>query len=69
MGGKILEYEAKTILKQGISLGRTRGFNTGKLEAYISLIHDGLLTIPEAAKRLEMDEKELKEYMRSFDAV
>lgn len=55
MGGKILEYEAKTILKRGISEGR--------MEAYIGLIKDGILSISEAAKRLEMKEEELKKYL------
>lgn len=55
MGGKILEYEAKAILKRGISEGR--------IEAYIGLIKDGILSISEAAKRLEMKEEELKKYL------
>ena len=55
MGGKILEYEAKTILKRGICEGR--------IEAYIGLIKDGILSISEAAKRLEMKEEELKKYL------
>ena len=55
MGGKILEYEAKTILKSGISEGR--------MEAYIGLIKDGILSISEAAKRFEMKEEELKKYL------
>jgi hypothetical protein len=32
MGGKVLEYEAKTILNQGISLGFTRGRSEGLRE-------------------------------------
>jgi flagellar biosynthesis/type III secretory pathway protein FliH len=32
MGGKVLEYEAKTILNQGISLGFTRGRSEGRDE-------------------------------------
>lgn len=32
MGGKVLEYEAKTILKQGIEVGREEGEKWGKLE-------------------------------------
>jgi len=55
MGGKILEYEAKTILKRGIS--------QGKLEAYIQLIKEGLLCLAEAAKHLNMSEEELKKYL------
>lgn len=59
MGGKILEYEAKTILNRGISEGRVEG----KIEAYIGLIKDGILSISESAKRLEMKEEELKKYL------
>jgi hypothetical protein len=32
MGGKVLEYEAKAILNQGISLGFTRGRSEGRNE-------------------------------------
>jgi predicted transposase YdaD len=32
MGGKVLEYEAKTILNQGISLGFIRGRSEGRDE-------------------------------------
>lgn len=59
MGGKILEYEAKTILKRGILEGRIEG----RMEAYIGLIKDGILSISEAAKRLDMKEEELKKYL------
>ncbi|MGN0354986.1 MAG: hypothetical protein ACI4EI_07910 [Muricoprocola sp.] len=59
MGGKILEYEAKTILKRGILEGRIEG----RMEAYIGLIKDGILSISEAAKRLDIKEEELKKYL------
>ena len=59
MGGKILEYEAKTILNRGISEGRVEG----RIEAYIGLIKDGILSISESARRLEMKEEELKKYL------
>ena len=51
MGGQILDYEAKEILRNG------------KLQAYIELVKDGLITISEAAKRLDMDETEFKKYL------
>ena len=54
MGGKVLEYEAKTILRKGIKVG--------KIEAYHELVNDGLLSIEEAAKRVDMSVDEfLKE--------
>ncbi|MDO4302550.1 MAG: hypothetical protein Q4D94_01430 [Bacillota bacterium] len=55
MGGKVLEYEAKTILNKGISQGR--------IETYRELIHDGFITFAEAARRLHMEESELMDYV------
>lgn len=49
MGGKVLEYEAKTILRKG------------KTEAYLELVKDGLLSIEEAAKRADMTVEEFQE--------
>lgn len=63
MGGKILDYEAKDILNRGKAEGRAEGLIQGKLEVYIDLIRDGLLNISEAAKRLNMEETELKKYL------
>lgn len=54
MGGKVLEYEAKTIRNEGISQGR--------IETYIELLNDGLITLKEAAKRLNISEEDLAEY-------
>ena len=59
MRGKILEYEAKTILQRGIREGKIEG----KIEGYVELVRDGLLTVEEAAKRLGMKEEELKKYL------
>ncbi len=55
MGGKVLEYEAKTILNKGISQGR--------IETYRELICDSLITFAEAARRLQMEESELMDYV------
>jgi hypothetical protein len=41
MGGKILEYEAKTLRNEGIVLGREKGRAQGKYEAVTSLIELG----------------------------
>ena len=59
MGGKILEYEAKTILQRGIQ----EGLQEGRIRSYVELVKDGLLPIEEAAKRLNMKEEELKKYL------
>ena len=73
MGGKILEYEAKTILQRGIQEGRLAGIQEGKkvglqegrIKSYIELVKDGLLPIEEAAKRLNMKEEDLKKYLEA----
>ena len=67
MGGKILEYEAKTILQRGIQegrqVGRQEGIQEGRLESYAELVKDGILPVEEAAKRLHMKVEELKKYL------
>ena len=67
MGGKILDYEAKDILRKGIQqgeeIGRQQGEKLGKLHAFIDLIKDGLISITEAAKRLNMDVSELEKHL------
>ena len=65
MGGKILEYEAKTILQRGIQEGKQAGIQEGRLKSYVELVKDGLLPIEEAAKRLNMKEEELKKYLEA----
>ena len=59
MGGKVLEYEAKTILRKGIK--------AGKIEAYHELIKDGLLSIEEAAKRVDMTVEEFQEELKQMN--
>ena len=58
MGGKVLEYEAKDILRKGIS--------QGQFQTLADLVRDGLLSISNAAERLDISvedfEKKLKEY-------
>lgn len=56
MGGKVLEYEAKDILRKGIQVGT----KVGKLEAFFELVKDNLLTIEEAAKRVNMTVEEFQ---------
>jgi hypothetical protein len=58
MVGKVLEYEAKTILqegrKEGLKEGQKEGRKDGKMEALVELVRDGLLSISEASRRLGM---------------
>lgn len=60
MGGKVLEYEAKDILRKGIKEGIEVGTKTGKFEAYLELVKDGLLSMEEASKRVEMTIEEFE---------
>ena len=68
VGGKILEYEAKDILRRGISQGLSQGWREGEKEGIrkgelnmcIQLIQEGLLKVEDAARKLNMKEEELK---------
>lgn len=58
MGGKVLEYEAKTIRNEGI----TQGISRGRIAAYVEMINARNITLAEAAERLKMSEEDLKAY-------
>ena len=62
MGGKVLEYEAKTIYKSGIECGFergiVRGIEQGTLKTLYILVKDELITNVEAAKRAGMSLEE-----------
>lgn len=60
MGGKVLDYEAKRIKNEGISQGITVGITQGKKETLIGLVKDGLISVEEAAKRLQKSVEEFK---------
>lgn len=64
MTGRILDYEAKRIkleaLEQGISQGISQGAEQGRQQTLIELVHDGILTAEEAAKRMHKSIDELK---------
>ena len=55
MGGKILEYEAKTIL------------NEGKITMCLKLIRNGLLSITDAARQIPMEESELRKLLQKSE--
>ena len=71
MGGKVLEYEAKTIKKEGIAEGYSQGIlqgisqgiSQGRIAAYVEMLNAGNITIKEAAKRLNMNEEDLNVYL------
>ena len=56
MVGKVIETEAKTILNQGIT--------QGKIDTYLELLRDGLISVTDAAKRLCLSEDAVKEMMK-----
>lgn len=59
MGGKILEYEAKTILKRGL----TEGLEKGKITAYAEMVRDGFISVSDAAKRLNISVEEFQDFL------
>ena len=61
MGGKVLEYEAKDILRKGIKEGLEVGTKAGKLKTLCELVKDGLLSIEEASKRADMTVEKFQE--------
>ena len=73
MGGEILEYEAKDILRSGIKEGKRIGIEEGerigiekgKRQLYADLIKEGILTSAEVAKHLGMKEEELEGYLKT----
>ena len=50
MGGKVLEYEAKTI----------------KLELLIDLVREGMLSVRDAAAKVKLSEEEFLEKMQEY---
>ena len=70
VGGKVLDYEGKSIYLAGIKVGRQEGEQTGeqkgKLELLVSLIRDQILTIEEAARRMGMSTETFREKAGMF---
>ena len=60
MGGKVLEYEAKDILRKGIAEGIEVGTKAGKMKTLCELVKDNLLSLEEAAKRADMTVEEFE---------
>lgn len=59
-----MSKEMQAVLKDMKEEGRQEGRQEGMLHAFIGMIKDGLITIKDAAKRLNMNEKELQGYIR-----
>ena len=56
-GGKILEYEAKTIWKSGLA--------EGKFQALSEMVRDGFISVSEAAKRLGITTEEFEKNLKN----
>ena len=56
VGGRILDYPAKTVFEQGIS--------QGIIQTLASLVKDGILSVKEAAARGKMTEAEFRSQIR-----
>lgn len=59
MGGKVLEYEAKTIKNAGIMEGRREG----RLEQLIDLVKVNLLSVKDAAAQAQLSEEDFVRMM------
>ena len=59
MGGRVLEYEAKTIRNEGMR----EGIKEGRLEMLFDLVRDNLLTIKDAASQAKLTEEMFREKM------
>lgn len=66
MGGKILEYEAKTIKNEGINEGLKEGHREGRLEILFDLVRDNLLSLQEAISRAELTEEVFLKKMNEY---
>ena len=74
MGGKLLDYEAKTAYNAGIAEGHeagviegeARGEARGTLKTLFALVEDQLIPLDVAASRVQMTEDEFKGQMRMF---
>jgi len=62
MGGKVLEYEAKDILRRGIS----QGLSQGQFQSYAEMVRDGFIPISEAAKRMKISVEEFQKRMEEL---
>ena len=75
MGGKVLEYEAKTILQSGIRQGKIEGKIEGRFEGKIASIMELLEeygTVPDGLRTCIQEEKDmevLKLYLKKASRV
>ena len=60
MGGRILDYEAKTIKSEGLREGRSEGLHEGRKETARNLIRAGKMSLEEIAECSSLPIDELK---------
>ncbi|MBR1658487.1 MAG: hypothetical protein IJ697_08490 [Synergistaceae bacterium] len=58
MVGKILDYEAKDILKMGIAEGISKGIAKGELSMLLKLVRNKLLSLADASRMADLTEEE-----------
>lgn len=67
MGGRVLDYEAKDILRAGIQQGIQQGETAGTLKTLVDLVHKGILSVAEAAaeaaEKVNVTEDEFKKLL------
>jgi hypothetical protein len=63
MGGKILDHEAKDILRRGYDRGYGNGYDEGIKVTIAQFVKDGIIGIAEGAKRLGLKEEEFAKYI------
>lgn len=76
MGGKVLEYEAKTIRndginegwKAGIREGRREGVKVGRLEQLLDLVKLNLLSVKDAAEQAQLSEEDFLRKLNNYRA-
>ena len=76
MGGRVLEYEAKTIknegikegMEKGIEKGMEKGMEKGRREGMVYAYYEMNLTTNEIAQKLQLTEKEVLGIIQKMDA-
>lgn len=63
MDGGFIDYPGRESYLAGREAGRYEGRNEGALNVYISLLKDGIITLGEVAKRLDISEEKVKSYL------
>lgn len=77
MGGKVLEYEAKTILREGIEVGRAKGIEEGIKEGIeegsyrtlFSLIDGNIITLEQAAEQAGISVEEFQKKIEKYKKI